>query len=303
MTELLVKTSGLNAGQYFGQHPDQKSSSIDNVKTVMLIHGWGMNSCVWEPVREVLESRYHVLWIDLPGHGFNQDFSAKNLQHIVDLIAKVTPNETHIIGWSLGGMVAQSLAQKFPQKVDSLTMVTSTLRFSQSENGDWSNAMSNEVLNRFADNLTQDTMKTVKGFIALQFMGIKHGKEDQDKLINHILKNDKSRQKWGGVFLNGSDDDIQKEKQRVNNIPTKEALDVGLEILQTADLRSLNAKCPEHWVFAEYDRLIPKDVINDLKSMRPNAQITMLEKSGHAPFISHPDYFLDKVTQFIDAQP
>ena len=294
MTELLVKTSGQNLAQ-------QASGSV-KVKNVMMIHGWGMNSTVWEPVREALEERYRVFWLDLPGHGFNKTMNAISLEQIVNSIVEVIPENTHIIGWSLGGMIAQCLSQKIPDKVSSLTMVTSTLRFSQSENGDWENAMSDDVLNRFADNLKQDTVKTLTGFIALQFMGIKNSKEAQDKLINHILYSSKIDEKWGGVFLNESDQNISKVRKRANNIPTQEALDVGLGILQTADLRSSNSNCPEYWIFAEYDRLIPKEVIKDLKSLRPNAQITLLEKSGHAPFITHPEIFLEKVTQFLDVQ-
>ncbi len=321
MSDLLVKTSG--------QKLDKKQFTENSVKTLMLLHGWGMNSLVWEPIREALESQYHLLWIDLPGHGFNQHLEAESLDNIVHLIAKKTPDDTHVIGWSLGGMVAQALAQGIPSKIKSLTLVASTPRFSQSKNHDWPHAMSEEVLNRFADNLKQDPEKTIKGFIALQFIGVKNAKQAQNNLINHILNirkntqtsehkkmsqdNDdnynggrQTGQKWGGVFdkLNRTvflDDSIPLSEGK-NNIPTNEALDVGLRILHETDLRSLESICPEHWIFAEYDRLIPKEVINDLKSLRADAQITLLEKAGHAPFITHTEIFIKHLRNFIDSQ-
>ncbi|MEH6455824.1 MAG: alpha/beta fold hydrolase [Cocleimonas sp.] len=300
MNNFLVKTSGLTSGK------DQADGN--SVKTLMLLHGWGMNSQVWEPIREALESQYHLLWIDLPGHGFNRDVEAQSLEQIVTLvaggIAEIAPENIHMIGWSLGGLVAQALAQNIPHRIKSITLVTSTPRFSQSlqaQDGDWQHAMSDEVLNRFADNLKKDTEKTLKGFIALQFIGVTDAKLIQGNLINQILYNGKSAKKAGGVFSDDTKESESASKSEQSLIPTQEALDVGLDILKHVDLRKLTLSCPEHWVFAEYDRLIPKEVINDLISLRPDAEITLIDKAGHAPFITHPEIFLKRVTDFIEA--
>jgi len=294
LSKILVKTSG------------HKVQADTHVKTLLLLHGWGMNSQVWEPIREALEAKYHVIWVDLPGHGFNRHLDAQGLEQMASLVAEITPSDTHIIGWSLGGMVAQAVAQIIPDRLKSLTLVASTPRFSQTENDVWQHAMSDEVLLRFADSLKQDTVKTLKGFIALQFIGVKNSKAAQDKLIQHILNNDNTEEyakKWGGVILNDNKTSNSASDKETNNIPTQEALDVGLGILQNADLRLLKPSCPEHWIFAEYDRLIPKEVINDLISLRPDAQITLLDKAGHAPFITHPELFLNQVIDFIETQP
>jgi len=300
LNNFLVKTSGLTSGK------DQADGN--SVKTLMLLHGWGMNSQVWEPIREALESQYHLLWIDLPGHGFNRDVEAQSLEQIVTLvaggIAEIAPENIHMIGWSLGGLVAQALAQNIPHRIKSITLVTSTPRFSQSlqaQDGDWQHAMSDEVLNRFADNLKKDTEKTLKGFIALQFIGVTDAKLIQGNLINQILYNGKSAKKAGGVFSDDTKESESASKSEQSLIPTQEALDVGLDILKHVDLRKLTLSCPEHWVFAEYDRLIPKEVINDLISLRPDAEITLIDKAGHAPFITHPEIFLKRVTDFIEA--
>ena len=294
LNNFLVKTSGLKVS-------DNKAND-NSVKTLMLIHGWGMNSNVWEPIRDVLESHYHLVWVDLPGHGFNLKMESLSLDNIVYLIADDVPENTHLIGWSLGGLVAQALANKLPERIKSMTLVTSTPRFSQAllPTEEWMHAMSDVVLNRFADNLKQDTEKTLKGFIALQFIGVKDTKQAQNKLINHILYQGKSDQKVGGVNLDNKNNELLSNSEK-SYIPTQEALDTGLDILKHADLRNLPQSCPEHWIFAEYDRLIPKEVINDLISLRPDAEITLLEKAGHAPFITHSDAFLSATIGFIEA--
>ncbi|MCF6190154.1 MAG: alpha/beta fold hydrolase [Cocleimonas sp.] len=245
-----------------------------------------MNSAVWESIRPEFESRYHVSWIDLPGHGNNQHITVNNSAHsmdkIVDYILPHIPNGAHLLGWSLGGLVIQAIAERLSktdlEKIKSMTLVASTLRFSQTDS--WPHAMSEDVLNTFSKNLNQDIEGTLKRFIALQFMGIKDSKPMQRELINTL-------EKWGGAST------------PLSRTVIPEALNTGLELLKHSDFRLASHKIPMHWILAERDRLIPKEVINDLKSLRPDDQITLLENAGHAPFMTHPKAFIESVVPFI----
>ena len=271
MKPYFVKTSGSNTGE-----------------PLVILHGWGMNSAVWESVRPELESRYRVSWVDLPGHGKNQTIAANSMDEIIDYIVPHIPNGAHLMGWSLGGLVIQAIAEKLskadPEKIKSITLVASTPRFSQAKGcqqiDSWQHAMSEDVLNTFSKNLNQDIEGTLKRFIALQFMGIKDSKPIQRALINSL-------EKWGGAST------------PLSRTVHLEALNTGLELLKHSDFRSASHKVPMHWVLAERDRLIPKEVINDLKSLRPDDQITLLENAGHAPFMTHPKAFIKSVVPFI----
>ena len=283
LNEFLVKTSG----------------KADSKDTLLLLHGWGMNSQVWERVREKLEANYKIITVDLPGHGFNYTVRAMNMDEIAELVIQKLPQKCHIIGWSLGGLIAQAIAQRVPNIIQSMTLVATTPKFSQSHVNDeisWQHAMSDEVLDNFAEQLKTDTLATLKRFVALQFMGVKESKGIQRDLISKITEPQKTGQKWGGVFSD------------MNNasyfpIPDAEALDLGLRILKQADFRKSASKVSEHWIFGGRDRLIPMQVINDLKYLRPNAQITLLENAGHAPFMTHPDEFLTHLMSHIHNQP
>ncbi len=248
-----------------------------------------MNSAVWESVRPELESCYHVSWVDLPGHGENQSTVANSMDEMVDYILPHIPNGAHLLGWSLGGLVIQAIAERLSktnpqtgQKIKSMTLVASTPKFSQADN--WRHAMSEDVLNSFSKNLNQDIEGTLKRFVALQFMGIKDSKPIQRELINSL-------EKWGGVLRQGSAELLPKS--------SKKALNLGLALLIDSDFRLASHKIPMHWILAERDRLIPKEVINDLKSLRPDDQITLLENTGHAPFMTHPKAFIESVVPFI----
>ncbi len=268
-----------------------KTSGNNNGESLVMIHGWGMNSGAWESVRPALETDYFMHWIDLPGYGENRNISANNMDDIVSLITPNIPDEAHLIGWSLGGLIAQAIAEEAYKshfdKIKSLTLVASSPKFSQSD--DWEHAISTEVLNNFSKNLQDDIEGTLKRFVALQFMGIKDSKAFQKALINEILAdtNYKSGKKGGGGL---------KNKQ---NNTCFDALNLGLDILMHADYRNNRHTIPQHWILADRDRLIPPLVIKDLKLLRANDQITLLDNAGHAPFMTQPEEFLASVIPFI----
>jgi len=255
-----------------------------------MLHGWGMNSGVWKIVRPALESNYYLHLIDLPGYGDNSDIVAEDMESIVDLIIAKIPEGAHLMGWSLGGLITQAIAKKsdneHSQKIKTLTLVASSPKFSQSDN--WQYAITHEVLDNFSQNLQKDIEGTLKRFVALQFMGVKGAKALQKSLTDEILRteNYKTSKKGGGGLESSRN-------------PHHEALNLGLEVLKHADYRKSTHSIPQHWILAGRDRLIPPEMINDLKLLRPDDQISLLENAGHAPFMTHPKEFTASVLSFL----
>jgi len=50
---------------------------------LVLVHGWGMHSGIWEDVIEALVDDYRVTYLDLPGYGYSRsatsDYSLESL--------------------------------------------------------------------------------------------------------------------------------------------------------------------------------------------------------------------------------
>ncbi len=294
-----------------------KTSGNKNGESLVMIHGWGMNSGAWASVRPALEAEYFLHWVDLPGYGINSDIHANSMRNIVDLLCPFIPNDAHLIAWSLGGLVAQALAEKLQDtqanKLKSITLVASSLKFSQSD--DWKQAISMEILNNFSKDLKEDSKGTLKRFVALQFMGIKGTKDLQRTLIDDILASSTAiKPNWAKLdsigmkkkkhpLSKGQDYKTSKNRGGGNDITHKsphfQALTLGLDILTHADYRKTSYNVPQHWIFADKDRLIPPSVINDLKLLRPDDQITLLENAGHAPFMTQAEDFLTCMSPFI----
>lgn len=98
-------------------------------KNVVLIHGLSDDLNFWNPLLNLF-SEYHILRMDLPGHGKSEKISENiNIDEITDevysLIKSKNIEKTVLIGFSLGGAIAQNITIKHPELVESLILMSS----------------------------------------------------------------------------------------------------------------------------------------------------------------------------------
>lgn len=94
--------------------------------TLVLLHGVGLDHTVWEPVLARLPDGLRVITPDLLGHGSNRAApEGVTLADLADAVAGQIPPGSHIVGFSLGALVAQHLSVHRPELVASLTNVSS----------------------------------------------------------------------------------------------------------------------------------------------------------------------------------
>jgi pyruvate dehydrogenase E2 component (dihydrolipoamide acetyltransferase) len=97
---------------------------------VLLVHGFGGDLNTWMFTQPVLAEGRRVIALDLPGHGGSaKEVGAgdgDSLTHAVDdaLIA-LGMERVHLIGHSMGGAIVALLAQRRPERVSSLTLISS----------------------------------------------------------------------------------------------------------------------------------------------------------------------------------
>lgn len=96
--------------------------------SVLLLHGFAGAASNWVEIAPALAERHRVLVPDLPGHGRSAPLPATpGLRAFAERIAAVADGEdllpAHVIGHSLGGVVALRLAAGRPSAVRSLVLV------------------------------------------------------------------------------------------------------------------------------------------------------------------------------------
>jgi pimeloyl-[acyl-carrier protein] methyl ester esterase len=243
-------------------------------KDLVLLHGWGMNSAVWSALVTPLAEKYRLHMIDMPGHGHSAyDPSCTDLDQWVDAVMQVAPERAIWIGWSLGSMLSQRAALRFPERIEGLVCVTGTPRFSQKR--DWPHAMAQETLLGFTADLQEDHSKTLDRFLLLQA----HGDSEVRKLLRPLRQELASRPE-----------------------PDVRALEVGLVLLLNIDLRAdiSQLQCPSMWMFGRRDKQVPVGVTNEIQQLLPQAQIEIFQHAAHMPMLSDQARCLELLQGFID---
>ncbi|MDB3894341.1 alpha/beta hydrolase, partial [Candidatus Pelagibacter sp.] len=117
-------TTGTTAsGTYY--FLNQKKQSIP----IVFIHGVGLTYEIWQPQLDFFKD-YSTLSYDILGHGK----SSLNIQEInfddfsdqlINLINELKINKIHLIGFSIGSLIARNFATKFNDRLQSLTLLSS----------------------------------------------------------------------------------------------------------------------------------------------------------------------------------
>lgn len=240
---------------------------------LVFIHGWGLNSAVWQPCLEQLKADFEVITVDLPGFATNKSYQVAeySLIEIATAIQQAVGKPAVYIGWSLGGLIASQITTRYSQQVLGLVTVASSPQFVERDN--WPGIKEN-VLAMFHQQLAKDTTKTINNFLKIQAMGSPHIRQDIKKIRDLVMQYD---------------------------LPSQQVLDDSLKLLETSDVtEDLNSITqPFLRLYGKLDGLVPKQVIPLLDDIAPNSQRFIFEQASHAPFISHQTEFLTKLKNWL----
>lgn len=107
----------------------ERSANIDNAETLLLLHGFSANKDNWIRFTKALDKKYHVIAVDLAGHGDSEkllttDYGLiKQADRLNALMTKLNIEKFHIAGNSMGGAISAILSLNHPEKIKSLTLI------------------------------------------------------------------------------------------------------------------------------------------------------------------------------------
>lgn len=240
---------------------------------IVFLHGWGVNSAVWQPILALFSAHYQVITIDLPGFASNQDIQPEpyNLAEITALIAETIDFPAVYVGWSLGGLVATELACQYPDKILALVTVASSPYFLATDH--WP-GIAPQVLKNFHQQLVDNAENTIKGFLKIQAMGSPNIRQEIKQITALVMS---------------------------FPVPEKKVLDDALTILEQADLRTqlVNITQPFLRVYGRLDSLVPKGVIERISYLTTDSDEYVFTQASHAPFISEPASFSEYLLNWL----
>jgi pimeloyl-[acyl-carrier protein] methyl ester esterase len=245
---------------------------IGQGKDLVLIHGLGMHSGIWEPIIDRFSNQYTLHLVDIPGMGKSDVINPYDLDHVTEEISKALPPSFDILGWSLGSLIAIKMSLMYPKKIHRIVLVGGTPCFINQT--DWSYGVDVRDFNNFANKLFKNYKSTMINFYILQLMHSKNSKLIIKKL---------------------------KEMEAVENPPEIKSLQLGLDILLNNDLRNDINKIKHQTLLitGDMDRLTPKSASMWLDSNLKESQLKLIKGASHIPFLSHSDEFFNCLDQFL----
>ena len=237
---------------------------------LVLIHGWAMHAGIFAPLTERLTNNFRVHLVDLPGHGYSRaDLRDLEPAQSAAALAARLPRAIWV-GWSLGGIVALHAALAPDSRPRGLVMIAASPRFVAAP--DWPHGVKRDVFAQFDAGLRSNYRATIERFLALEALGSDHTQACLHELRAH-------------VFERGE--------------PALAALEQGLHVLETSDLRARLAelKMPSRWLAGRRDRLVPAAAMRWAAQRSPQGRFVEFS-SGHAPFIGHAHEVAEAITTF-----
>lgn len=230
--------------------------------TLVFLPGFGFSANLFKPLSEHF-SGYKILLLELPA---NNDI---NIDTLVDKLCPQIPKHAVIIGWSLGGLIALKLAEKYPENCQALIMLASTPKFLASE--DWPGITRTNAL-QFQNSATENLSLLMQQFIKLVAYPEKK-RAIYDLLKNHSLLGLRDHQ----LLLN------------------------DLTLLMRSDFRTLyqSLTLPILFLLGENDAIVPATTAAALSKITKKTSLIRMINAGHALLLSHPVEIAREIVEFI----
>ena len=200
-------------------------NKINKKNPIVFIHGVGLTKEIWEPQINFLKD-YNTLTYDLLGHGKTplkkstvsfKDFSTQ----LVKLINELNFKKIHLVGFSLGALIARHFASEHNNKLSSLIMHGSIYKRTEEQK--------RVVRNRFE--VAKMDRPASKQAALRRWLSEEFSKKNPGiyKKIYSILNknNPEDFLKCYEVFVNYVDDDNMLKKINVNSLIVTGENDVG----------------------------------------------------------------------------
>lgn len=238
-------------------------------------HSIGANLSMWDFQAAVLRRRYRILRYDARGHGDSDapepPYSLEQLvEELRGLLETLGVRRTHFIGASLGGIVAQAFAVKYPDVLESLVLANTTSRMVSSE-------MPSNI-----EEFWRDRLRTVEA----------HGIQ---AVVQSVLE------RWfTPAFLAQPSETLEPIRKMV--LTTKPKGYIGcFQAIAHLDLTDSvhRIKVPTLLIAGDKDGATPLAVFGKMQKEIAGAELVVLKGASHMSNLEQPEEFTEAVTTFL----
>lgn len=242
--------------------------------TVLCIHGYPLNSAMWEPQMEDLAGTVRVIAPDLRGHGrsepmpgpYSMSLLADDCLGLLDYLG--IENPVVVCGLSMGGYVAFEFFRRYPERVAGLILVSTKAKPDTPEGKAARDAAIAKAKKEGVAAVAADMLPKLLASQAY---------DEDSELVEFV------QEMMEDTSLEGMVGALQAMKDRPDSTPTLAAIDVPTLIIHGAD-----------------DQLIPLSEARAMQAAIKGSELVVIPEAGHLPNLEQIDLFSDAVLDFLD---
>ena len=234
---------------------------------VLFLHAAFVNNKMFQPQIKYFENKYNILAVDIIGHGKSTDTKKgdsleKMSAWIYDIMNVEKIKKIHIVGISLGAVLAQDFANRYPEAVNSLAC------FGGYDINNFDKKMQKE-------NGTSQIRMMLKAFVSIKWFA-------------------KANKKISAFSLQAQNDfydmNIQFPKKSFLYLAS---LDSMVNVFQTK-----SRKYPLLIGCGKFDIPMELKAVEDWKSREPQLKVAIFENAGHCVNMDMPQKFNEVMEEF-----
>ena len=244
-------------------------------EAIIFLHGYLETSLVWDELITGLSGSYRTICVDLPGHGESSVYGG---EHSMSFMAEAVENvmnaegveKAMLVGHSMGGYVALAFVENYPSRLYAYCLFHS---------------------HPFAD--TSEVIANRKREIKI----VESGKKDIIYPVN-IPR----------MFADFNTEKFRKEVEHNKKIAagiTAEGIIAVVNGMISRPSRTdilMKGAVPLLVIAGKYDNYIPFGELNEKLKLPVNAEMLVLEKSGHMGFIEEKEKTQSAIIHFYNKQ-
>jgi pimeloyl-ACP methyl ester carboxylesterase len=248
-------------------------------ETVLLIHGNGDEADTWRHVFVPLAQHFRVIALDLPGFGRSQSkisSIAGFTDAVLELLEMLNLKAVHLIGSSLGAVVAANFAPTHKTRVKTLCLI----------GGAAPNLGGLEVSAAIQPLLS-------KGIGEAYYNNLREaGQEAAFATLNPYYANLSAMHSADLEFLG------TRVWERVNSDTQRDAFFAALRSL-FAPAPRLELNLPTLLIWGETDNIVPQVHARQLLVQIPESRLSIIAKAGHLPHQEQPEAALKVLLEWL----
>jgi 3-oxoadipate enol-lactonase len=249
--------------------------SVDHIgagELIVLLHGIGGNKRNWHDNLEALAAHWHAVAWDARGYGESDDYEgpltftdyADDLPRVLDHFGAA---KAHILGLSMGGRIAMDFAERYPERLLSLTLCDTHRGFVT-----------------FTDEQRRE-------FLRLRQEPLINGGEPKD-IAPAVARSLSGPHIAPEAFAKLMDSLCRLHKQ--SYLKSLEATAMAKPHDRLADIR-----VPTHVIVGSEDKLTTPAMAQEIVDRIPGAKLTIIDDAGHLTNIEKPEAFNAAVVAFL----